>query len=253
MAKETFWKVWLRPNLLTKDVGNDFTAEVSTVGKTVRNEDIAKRIVAGRSEQRLETILSILTARDEIVREALSQGSAVQDGCARMAPRVSGSWIGASHVFDPSVHKIGLDMSPSVEMRSVLETVGVEVLGEKDSGAYIALVTDTSTDTSTGKTDGTITPDEDVIVTGDKIKIAPEDEKGLGVFFVNEKGEETPVTHKLAENNPKKLIFRAPALADGVYTLKAATRFSSSSVLLQEPRIITYEFPLTVGAPAPSP
>lgn len=40
-----FWKVWLKLNLLTKDVDNDYMAEVSTVGKTTRNEDIARRIV----------------------------------------------------------------------------------------------------------------------------------------------------------------------------------------------------------------
>jgi hypothetical protein len=248
MAKETFWKIWLRPNQLTKDVENDFNAEVSTTGKTLKNEDIARRVVAGRSELRYETILSILHERDEIVRDALAQGTAVQDGCLRIAPRVFGAWIGASHAFDPTVHKIGLDATPSAEMRAVLETIGVEVLGEKDSGAFIGRVTDVSTD----KTDGTITPDEDVIVAGDKIRIAPDDEPGLGVFFVDESGMETQVTHKFTENNPKKLIFRVPALADGVWRLKVVTRYTNGKMLLHEPRTITYEFPLTVGQP-PSP
>jgi hypothetical protein len=31
MAKDLFWKIWLRPNQLTKDVDNDYVAEVSTV------------------------------------------------------------------------------------------------------------------------------------------------------------------------------------------------------------------------------
>ncbi|MDR0411240.1 MAG: hypothetical protein LBH75_04615, partial [Treponema sp.] len=64
MAKKTFWKVWLRPNLLTKEVENDFIAEVSTIGRTLKNEDIAASIVAARSELRLETILSVLNTRD---------------------------------------------------------------------------------------------------------------------------------------------------------------------------------------------
>ncbi|MDR0374149.1 MAG: DUF4469 domain-containing protein [Treponema sp.] len=243
MAKRTFWKVWLKRNLLTKDIENDFIAEVSTAGHTLRNEDIAARIVAARSEMRLETIASILAVRDDIVREALLQGTAVQDGCVRMAPRVSGNWIGASHAFDPKTHKIGLDISPSAEMRSALETVGVEVLGEKEAGAFIGLVTDISAD----KTDGTITPDEDIIVTGERIKIAPEGEAGLGVFFVDAGGAEHPLAHKMTENLPKKLVFRVPALAAGAYTLKVVTRFSSSSTLLQHPRSITYEFPLTVS------
>lgn len=45
MATTKFWKVWLKPNLLTKDVDNDYIAEVSTSKQTLRNEDIAQRIV----------------------------------------------------------------------------------------------------------------------------------------------------------------------------------------------------------------
>lgn len=45
MANTKFWKVWLKPNLLTKDVDNDYIAEVSTSKQTLRNEDIAERIV----------------------------------------------------------------------------------------------------------------------------------------------------------------------------------------------------------------
>jgi hypothetical protein len=250
MAKKTaIWKLWLRRNLLTTDVENDYTAEVSTAGNTLRNSDIAARIVAARSELRLETILSILTMRDEIVRDALVQGSAVQDGCARISPKVSGAWIGASHAFDPATHKIGVSIIPTAEMRGALEAVDVEVLGEKDAGAFIGLVTDLST----GKTDGTITPDEDLAITGDKIKIAPEDGAGMGVFFIGADNVEHPVTHKLSENLPKKLLARVPALADGVYTLKVVTRYSHGTQLLNEPRAIVYEFPVTVGPVPPTP
>lgn len=45
MATTKYWKVWLKPNLLTKDVDNDYIAEVSTSKQTLRNEDIAERIV----------------------------------------------------------------------------------------------------------------------------------------------------------------------------------------------------------------
>ncbi|MDR0411861.1 MAG: DUF4469 domain-containing protein [Treponema sp.] len=244
MAKETFWKVWLAPNRLTKDVENDYIAEVSTAGNTIHNKDVASRIVAERSELRLETILSILTARDEIVRKTLLQGTAVQDGCIRMSPRVSGSWLGPSRAFDPQTHKLGVDVTLTADMRSALETVGVEILGEKEAAAYISLVTDIAT----GRTDGAITPDEDLLVVGDKIKVTPEDEKGLGVFFVDADGAEHPLTHKLAENLPKKLIFRVPPLAEGSYTLKVVTRYSNSKTLLQESRIVTYALPLTVAA-----
>jgi hypothetical protein len=74
MAKMFFWKIWLRPNLLTKEVDNDCIAEISTVGNTLRNENIAQQIVKGRSELRYETILSILNERDAVVRDPARGG-----------------------------------------------------------------------------------------------------------------------------------------------------------------------------------
>jgi hypothetical protein len=97
------------------------------------------------------------------------------------------------------------------------------------------------TDTATGLTDGTITPGDDILVEGDKLRIAPDGEAGLGVFFVDAAGTAIPVTRRLTQNDPKKLIVRAPVLASGQYTLRIATRFSSSSTLLTEPRIIEYD------------
>lgn len=35
MANTKFWKVWLKPNLLTKDVDNDYIAESSTSNERI--------------------------------------------------------------------------------------------------------------------------------------------------------------------------------------------------------------------------
>ena len=248
MAKKYFWKIWLRLNTLTKNVDNDYIAEVSTVGNTLRNEDIARLIVKERSELRYETILSILNERDAVERDALLNGSSVQSGNTHLMPRVLGNWIGADPVFDPKAHKITLDATQTVEMRRALEDVGVEVLGRKiDGGAIIGLVTDVLT----GKTDGTISVGGDIIITGDKIKIAPAGEDGLGVFFVNPDGMDIPLDHPATENNPKKIICRLPVnIMEGeVYTLKIVTRCSSGSKLLNKPRTILYELPLTAVTP----
>ena len=65
MATTKYWKVWLTPNLLTKDIDNDYIAEVSTSKQTLRNEDIAQRIVDEGSEIKYDTLGrgSILPAR----------------------------------------------------------------------------------------------------------------------------------------------------------------------------------------------
>ena len=243
MAKKFIWKVWLRLNLLTKDVENDYVAEVSTTGKTLHNEDIAQVIKDEGSELQYETLLDILNHSDRLRRERIQQGYSVQTGVCHISPRVTGNWIGSAPHFDPNLHKITCDLTASAELRHALEEVSIEVLGVKDSGARIGLVTDVAT----GKTDGTITRNGDLIIEGEKIKIAPAGEEGLGVFFVHSNGDATPVTEPLTQNDPKKIICRVPALDAGVYTLQIVTRFSQSATLLKEPRTMIYEQTLTVA------
>jgi hypothetical protein len=232
-----FWKLWLRLNLLTKDVDNDYIATVSTTKRTLRNADIARIIKEIGSELSYETLLYILDQGDRIRREQIQHGNSVLTGCCQMTPRVTGTWIGANARFDPAVHKITLDIVPCAEMRQALREVGVEVLGVKNDGAFIGLVTDTLTKL----TDGSITPEDDIRIEGDKLRIAPDDDATLGVFFVDATGAATPVTRRLTQNDPKRIIARVPALPAGQYTLRIVTRFSSGTVLLKEPRVIEYD------------
>lgn len=242
-AYTKFWKVWLRPNLLTKDVDNDYIAEVSTMKNTLRNEDIAKGIVAEGSEIKFDTLVSILNQRDRIIRQVVQDGYSVLTGTCQYTPRVTGSWIGSSAKFDPEKHKVTLDIILPSEMREALSHVGVEVLTVKDSGATIGLVTDTATEL----TDGSITVGDDILIEGEKIRIAGEAE-GIGVFFVDAAGKATQVTRRFTQNDPKAVLARVPAnLADGNYTLRIVTQFSNNSTLLKEPRTIEYERPLRVG------
>ena len=238
-----FWKVWLRLNLLTKDVDNDYTAEVSTMKNTLRNEDIAQRIVDEGSEYKYDTLLSIINQHDRVIREAVMDGYSVLTKTCQYTPRVAGSWIGSRAKFDPEKHKGTLDLILASEMRESLSHVGVEVLTVKDSGANIGLVVNTFT----GLSNDVITPGDDIRIEGEKIRVSGEAE-GVGVFFIASDGTEHPVTRRLTTNDPKCLLARVPSdLADGQYTLRIVTQFSNTTTLLKEPRTIEYERPLTVG------
>lgn len=238
-----FWKVWLRLNLLTKEVDNDYIAEVSTMKNSLRNEDIARRIVTEGSEIKYDTMLSIINQHDRIIREALQDGYSVLTQTCQYTPRVTGSWIGASAKFDPAKHKVTLDIIPSSEMREALTHVGVEILEVKESGGQIGLVTDALT----ALTDGSITPGDDIQIEGDKIRVVG-DAEGIGVFFVDSEGKATPVTRRLTHNDPKYVLARVPAdLPAGSYTLRIVTQYSNSSTLLKAPRSIDYQRLLTVA------
>jgi hypothetical protein len=244
MLKKFFWKIWLRLNTLVKGVGNDYIAEISTVGHTLHNEDIAQIIVNGRSELRFETILGILRERDAAVRQTILNGASVQDENIRISPRLLGGWIGIDPVFDPKKHKFTFDAVATVEFRKALdEEIGIEILGKKtDGGAVIGLVTDVKT----GKTDGTITFYDNIIISGSKIKVAPDDDPQMGVFLVYPGGDETRFEMPFVENNPKRIVCRVPDVLNGTYTLKIVTRFAASATLLKEPRTIIYNIPVKV-------
>ena len=207
MATTKYWKVWLTPNLLTKDIDNDYIAEVSTSKQTLRNEDIAQRIVDEGSEIKYDTLLSIINQHDRIIREAVCDGYSVLTGVGQYSPRVTGSWIGKSANFDPSVNKLTLDMVLSKEMRDALSTVGVEVLGVKEGGgASIGLVTDTYT----GEANGYISAGEDILIEGTKIKVAGDPDL-CGVYFIpRDAPEETiyKVERRLTQNDPSRITAR---------------------------------------------
>jgi hypothetical protein len=242
--KAFLWKVWLRLNLLTKEVDNDYIAEVSTVGKTLHNEDLARLIAESGSEIKPDTVLNILHRRDGLVRGKLQEGYSVQDGVSHISPRVTGNWHGAAATFDPKIHHICLDMTETAEMREALTHVGIEVLGVRDAGAFIGLVTDVVT----GRTDGVITSGDDVVITGHKIRVeGAEGETDTGIFFHHATTQEVyPVTHRLTQNDPKKIIARTPALPAGKYALTIVTRYAGGKHLLQKVRTIAYASPLTV-------
>jgi hypothetical protein len=237
--KRFYWKAWLRPFGLVRGEENCFVAEVSVVGRTLRNADIARLIVDNGSELQYETLLNVIDLTDRLRLEAVMEGRCVQTGFCRLSPRIGGNWVGASMAFHRDLHRVSLDMVPTAEVRAALEGVDVEVLGVRDSDAFIGLVTDVSS----GLTDGTLTPGGQIVVSGNRIKIVPEGDASLGVFLSD--GVREYALPALAVNRPKVIIALLPVVPAGVYSLSVVTRYSRSH-LLNEPRRITYGTSITV-------
>lgn len=78
MAEKTILTVDLYDNVLTEKAG-DYSGKVSITG-TVRNADIARRIIKERTEYRFETILNILELADQKKIEAIAEGKSLIDG-----------------------------------------------------------------------------------------------------------------------------------------------------------------------------
>lgn len=190
----------------------------------------------------MPTILSVTSQDSDIILEALLNGDSVTTDLCQFSPRILGAFENSDAQFDPAIHKLTFDIVPTKKLRDALKNVKVINMGTKADVARIRLVTDTLT----GLFDGSITASEDIMITGNNIKITG-DEAVVGVFFVAGDGTTTKVTRRLTQNDPSKVIARVPALANGSYTLRIVTQFSQSSTTLKEARTLEYPTKLVVG------
>ena len=135
-------------------------------------------------------------------------------------------------------------ITPGELLRRELPNIQMKMMGVKKNAIDIALVTDTET----GLEDGTITPGEDIVILGTRIRVAPDDgsEPEVGIFFIASDGAKTPVTRRLTQNDPSKVIARVPALAPGSYTLRLVTKYVNKKDLLQNAISTEYDKPLVV-------
>lgn len=240
--KDHYWEFTLRDNPLTKDNDKDCVAEVKSGPKTLHSEDIAKEIKRTGSEFKYETILSIVSQSNGIIADYLMDGQSVMTDLCMFSPRIMGAFPNAKADFDANINKLTFDIVLSKEMRERLKKVKTINRGMKADVAQIDLVTDTAT----GLTNGKITPNDDILIEGSRIKVAG-DESVVGVFFVAEDGTITKVARRLTQNDPSRVLARVPALADGKYTLQIVTQFSQNNFLLKDARTLVYDSLLTVG------
>lgn len=243
--KDHYWEFYLRDNPLTKDNTEDCIAEVKTGPKTLTKEDTAKEIKRTGSELKYPTILSVTSQDSDIILEALLNGDSVITDLCQFTPRILGNFASPEAQFDPAIHRLTFDITPTKKLREALKNVKVINLGVKSDVARIGLVTDTMTQ----KTNGEITTNKYIRIEGERIKVVG-DEAVTGVFFISEDGSKTfKAETPYIQNDPKCVVACVPDLADGSYKLQIVTQFSQSNLLLKEARTIVYNKKLQVGNP----
>ncbi|MDR1259413.1 MAG: DUF4469 domain-containing protein [Tannerellaceae bacterium] len=244
--KKYLWKVWLRSNRQTPGQTN-FVADVDAAGSTRCQQDIIDRIVEKGSDVKPDIIKTILDRANAAKKQFVLEGYDVYDGFVHFTPRIIGHWM-AKEAFTRDKHRLTVDTVLAKSVHEALQDVDVDVMGVADSGARIMLVTDVASE----KTDGTVTMGDNIIITGDKIKVMGIEqsdgsmESGIGVFFVDESGY-TWGACRISENQPSRLLVRAPYVMGGCegLTLRVVTRFDGSG-LLKTPRVIEYALPVTL-------
>jgi hypothetical protein len=251
MNKNFIWKLWLYLNYINKDPRGR-TAMVDFAGPTRTLEMLVDELVKEGSDIQKETLLAAIRRLTRLRVWYLQMGYPVNDEVTILSPRVTGNFHGKSGGVEDGDHKITLSTQLTKDTRTALQEVSIEIKGNKGADVDIDMVTDLET----GLQDGTITPGDDIIIEGDKIKVVGEPastssatgsglEPGIGVFFVDSTGN-TLQAVRYNENNPKRVNVRVPAaLPKGQsFTLRIVTRFINGTQLLVTPRTIDYELPV---------
>lgn len=239
MAEKTILSVDLYDNFLT-DTPNDYTGKVRITG-SVRNADIADRIVAERTEYRKETIENILNLADQKKVEAIAEGKSLIDGVGQYMLNLSGTFVGEKPVFDSKIHKFGITYTPGRLLLNALQnlTAFVQI-------AQVGPAINDITDSTTGKVNEILTPGAPAVITGSNILLKGDD-PSVGVYFEDSGEHNVHKVSLIVQNTASQLIISIPQLPAGEYTLIVTTQVGANYKLVKEPR--TYRFPilLTVG------
>jgi hypothetical protein len=172
----------------------------------------------------------------------LCDGFSINTGYFTVTVLIKGVFNSPNELFDPTKHSIVFQFNQGDTLRKELPSIEVQILGVTEGGTSIAQVIDVKT----GSVNDLLTPERNLKISGNRIKLAG-DHPSVGARFVNtESGIITAIDPSdIVVNNPSELIVVNPLLAPGNYRLEIVTQYAVSS-LLKEPRTVVFDKILTV-------
>ena len=234
-------RAWLRKNQLTADP-NDYMASV-VVNGSIDAVDIVDELVKEGMELKRETVVDIVTRYNRKAAELVLSGYNVNTGLVYMRPVIKGAFY--DKTWNAETNSVYVSINQGMDLRNAVAETVVEILGEQSDPLEILSLTDSTT----GKTDGTLTKGRNAELKGSYLKIAGES-ADCGVSFTN---TATKAVTKLAAgdivlNEPSRLLIMVPAtLEAGEYELSVTTQFCGGNNTLKQPRTTSVAMPIIVG------
>ena len=232
---------WLRPNLLTDDKNDYVAVPVSNGSLTI--PDIVKELLAEGMEIKAETAIDIITRFNRKSAEKVLSGFNVNTGLVYMRPVIKGVFY--NKTWDAAKHSVYVTMNQGLDLRRAVAETTVDILGTQADPITIFSVTDSST----GKTDGTLTRGRNAELKGTYLKITGTD-PACGIAFTNVTTKDTTklTPQDMVLNEPSRLLILVPAsLAPGEYELSVTTQYSGGNTVLKTPRTVMPDMPIIIG------
>lgn len=213
--------------------------------KSLNEDDLINIAVQRRTDLSPTSLKSTMELLKGIAREHIANGASVAFGLGYFSVGVNGVFYGDNAGWNANEHSLAVKVTPTMELRNAVRASSVNLRGDAKVGTAISKVIDVVS----GETNSTLTPGGAVNIIGSKIRIAGDNPLN-GISLINQTNQEVypiPVS-AVAINDPSKITFVVPAdLPAGDYMLRIATQFSSTNILLNEPRIYNFDSILAVG------
>ncbi len=232
---------WLRPNLLTDDKNDYVAVPVSNGSLTI--PDIVKDLLAEGMEIKAETAVDIITRFNRKAAEKVLSGFNVNTGLVYMRPVIKGVFY--DKTWNADKHSVYVTINQGLDLRRAVAETTVDILGTQADPITIFSVTDSTT----GKTDGTLTRGRNAELKGAYLKITGAN-PACGITFRNVTSKEVTklATQDMVLNEPSRLLILVPAsLAAGEYELSVTTQYSGGNTLLKTPRTIMVDMPIIIS------
>jgi hypothetical protein len=235
-------KAHLYENFLTKNDPGDYIARVASE-RTLNVKQVCETAVArGGADIPAPAMEHAVTLWLKEMSYQLCDGFSINTGYFTARALIRGIFHSIREHFNPDKHAILFAFFQGPELRKELSSVEIEILGPADAAFYILQVTDVKT----GSVDDLLTPNRNLRIAGERIKITGDSEASSICFINQATGERTKVDDMdIVANNPSELLIVTPGLAAGAYRLEITTRFSGSHPL-KEPRTTVFDKILTV-------
>ncbi|MFA8299795.1 MAG: DUF4469 domain-containing protein [Hyphomicrobiales bacterium] len=201
-------------NKLTKDVEDDYIAKpVNNIIKN-RNELIEEITGPGSILKETES-KAVIDAYWDQIEKYISEGKMYRDERITVNIGISGVFVGKRARDAEGTAKCNLNLVPNKSLKLATDKIHLNYVDPNYDRAIIDIVYDFNTDSD----NDIISPNGVVEIKGRDLKIY-EDVEGSGIFFINQETNEAVKVTRIRDNEPKTLLFTAPDLSAGEYSIE---------------------------------
>jgi hypothetical protein len=242
-------RVKLYPNYLPKVEGEYIARTDSESMLSVEQVCAAAKTRGGFTGSYDDLVAHVKVFLDELAYQ-LCDGFAVNAIYFSMHPKVRGTFNSKHERITDEKHPVAFAFRVRGPLRAIAKYIVVEVVGVADTNGYIEELTDVATEA----VNEIVTPGDNVVATGHKLKVDGDPRK-TGLYFVCPGVGGAPdlaiKMERLAVNDPSRLVGIVPELLpDKEWYIEVRTDYSGSpNKPLKETRFIRSDFTVKM-APA---